>query len=270
MTWSRSVPARAWDVLERYGVATALRQTYLVLRMWPHGWRYRINVGNSAAEMAVSNWFEYKRVRQLHGERAVLGQLLSDLDGDTVFWDVGANVGVYSCLAASVLPQGAVVGFEPEPNNQARLRENLARNDPECKWHVAPVALWDADAECQLALDFSSEFDQVGAGHYYLSDAEGQEIDCRRAETMIQQGYPHPEVVKIDVQGAELPVLRGFGAALEAVETVYLELHTNKAKRYDTTVEETEQYLREAGFSVTPLGKPSGFRTGVYHVRASR
>ena len=270
MSRLRSVPVRIWKSLADAGLAGYVRQGYFTLRAAPRGWRYRARVGDATAELATSNWFEYKRVRRLHGERAILERLLADLEEDTVFWDVGANVGIYSCLVASVLSTGTVVGFEPEPKNRDRLRTNLTANGPDCRWTVSPFALWDRDEDLRLALGFSETFDQVGAGHYYLSETEGRPTACRRADTLIEHGYPVPDVLKIDVQGAELNVLRGFGDALDGVETAYVELHTEKATRYDATVEETERYLRDAGFSVTPLGEPSGYRRGVYHVRAHR
>jgi FkbM family methyltransferase len=265
-----SIPVRFWEFLDDLGLSGYVRQGYFTLQAAPRGWRYRARVGDATAELATSTWFEYKRVARLHGERAVLERFLDDIEEDTVFWDVGANVGIYSCLAASVLSTGTVVGFEPEQKNRNRLRANLSANEPDCRWVVSPFALWDHDEGCRLALGFPDAFDQVGAGHYYIAETEGRRAECRRADTLIERGYPAPDVLKIDVQGAELNVLRGFGDALDGVETAYVELHTEKATRYDTTVEETERYLRDAGFSVTPLGEPSGYRRGVYHVRAQQ
>jgi FkbM family methyltransferase len=270
VTLLRSAPQRLWKLLDRLGLDGYVRRGYFTLRAAPRGWRYRTRVGDASAELATSTWFEYKRAKRLHGERAVLEALLSDIADDEVFWDVGANVGVYSCLVADVLRSGTVVGFEPEPENRARLRTNLAANAPDSQWVVSSVALSDRDGTGRLAPGFPEEYRQVGAGHYYLSETEGRPVDCRRAETLIEDGIPAPDVLKIDVQGAELDVLRGFGEALGAVDRVYAELHTEKARRYDATVEETERFLREAGYSLTHLGEPSGYRGGVYHVRAAR
>jgi len=276
---------RGWRLLKRAGLDDAVRQGYFRLRAAPHGYRYRTRIGDASAEFEMATWIEYKRVKNLHGERAVLERLLDDLDEDGVFWDVGANVGIYSCLAADTAPAGAVVGFEPEPENRRRLRENLAASDPACEWTVSPIALWDRDATARLAAGFDEADRVVGAGHYYLDvgdDAEDHRpqssgrdpavatVECRRAETLVEQGLPAPEVVKVDVQGAELQVLRGFGDALAGVETAYVELHTEKTGRYGTTAVEAEAFLREAGFALEEIGEPDGFRGGVYHVRATR
>ncbi|WP_436926711.1 FkbM family methyltransferase [Halosimplex amylolyticum] len=261
---------KSWELLEQLGLATYVRRGYFQMRAAPKGYSHGLQVGNASTEMAMSNWLEYKRVKALHGERAVVEALLDDIRSDVVFWDVGANVGIYSCLVADVAPAGTVIAFEPEPDNRDRLRANLASNDPACSWEVSAVALSERDGSARLAAGFPADYRAVGAGHYYLSATDGRPIDVRRAESLIADGFPAPDVVKIDVQGAELDVLRGFGDELDSVSTAYVELHTGKAKRYDTTVRETEAFLRNAGFSLTQLGEPSGFREGVYHVRASR
>lgn len=62
------------------------------------------------------------------GERPVLEDLLQSLKPDDVFYDIGANVGTYTCFAASKLGPNAVVAFEPERKSATRLRENLDLN----------------------------------------------------------------------------------------------------------------------------------------------
>jgi FkbM family methyltransferase len=260
---------RCWRLLQRAGLDDAVRQSYFTLRAAPHGYRYRTRVGDASAELSMATWLEYKRVKGLHGERTVLDRLLADVDEDTVFWDVGANVGIYSCLVADSTT-GTVVGFEPESNNRERLRANLTANEPGCQWRVSPIALWDRNITRRLAAGFSEDYRDVGAGHYYVAETGEHEIECRRADSLFEGEWSVPDVVKIDVQGAELNVLRGFGDSLDAVETIYVELHTEKATRYESTVEEAEAYLRDAGFSLEHLGEPSGYRDGVYHVRAKR
>src|SRR5882757_1150900 len=55
--------------------------------------------------------------------------LLSNLRSGTVFYDVGAHIGVFSLIAARNLgAQGSVFAFEPDPSNVRRIREHIARN----------------------------------------------------------------------------------------------------------------------------------------------
>ncbi|QLG29563.1 FkbM family methyltransferase [Halorarum halophilum] len=225
-----------------------------------------MQVGDTTARFGVSTRSERRRVRRLGGERFVLEAFLEDLTGTETVWDVGACVGTYACFAAQKLPEGRVIAFEPEPTNRVRLRVNLRANAPPERWQIVPAALSDRDGTATLA----SEFVEPGGGHHYLSDGAGRPVEARRGESIASRGYPSPDVLKLDVQGAELDALHGMGDALDGVDVIYAELHTRKSGRYGTTVEEVEEYLRKAGYSVEHLGEPTTGRPGVYFVRAYR
>ncbi|MDS0295241.1 FkbM family methyltransferase [Halogeometricum luteum] len=250
------------------------RESYWRARLAPSGWRHRAELDGLSAEFRMATRCEFQRATTLVGEGAVISALLSELDGDEVVWDVGANVGMYACFVLRKLTGGAVVCFEPEPSNEARLRTNLAANGPERRWRTSTLALSDRSGPGRLA----SERREVGAGHHYLTDGEGESetegqvlrVDCRRGDELAGGAFPSPDVVKIDVQGAELNVLRGMGDALDGVETAFVEVHAEKCRRYGTTAEEIEGYLRDRGFSLDSLGEPTWDRRGVYHVRARR
>lgn len=244
-------------------------------------WRFAIldeeetvSVRDRTARFGISTLPERSRVRRLGGERFVLEAFLDDLTGTETVWDVGACVGSYAAFAAQRLTDGRLVAFEPEPTNRNRLEANLRANAPDDRWTVSPVALSDRDGDATLA----SEIVVAGGGHHYLSDAEAvdgegddeRRVETRRGESLVAEGTPAPDVMKIDVQGAELRVLRGMGDVLENVDTIYAELHAEKSGRYGSTAEETEAFLEAAGFSVEPLGDPTNERSGVYLVRARR
>jgi FkbM family methyltransferase len=226
-----------------------------------------LRVRGSTSDFGVSTRSERRRVRNLGGERFVLESLLDDLTGTETFWDVGACVGTYACFAAQRLTEGRVVAFEPEPTNRRRLDSNLRANAPGDRWKLSSLALADFDGSGRLA----SEFVEPGGGHHHLSPSDdGVPVDVRRGETLCRRGMPAPDVMKIDVQGAELRVLRGMGDALSAPDTLYVEMHTEKTGRYGSTTADAEEFLADAGYSVERLGEPTNGRPGVYFVRASR
>lgn len=259
--------AAVWRAAERLGVDSSLSAAYWWARLAASGRTTRARAAGVEAEFAATTREEYLRASTFLGEEAVLRAFLADLDGDEVVWDVGANVGLYACFAARALSTGTVLGFEPEAINAERLRENLARNAPPERWRTSPVALWDRDASLALA----SEGRGVGSGHHYLSAAgDGPAVACRRGDSLVAEGHPAPDVLKIDVQGAELQVLDGLGDVLDGVRDAYAELHVEKTARYDASAKAVETRLAEAGFELTYFGAPDYDRGGVYHVRASR
>lgn len=120
--------------------------------------------------------------------------------GDVVF-DVGANVGFFSVLAARL---GAkVYAFEPVPQNASRIARNAARNGLDIE--VVPAAVWDsADGVALVPGESLSEWHAEGGGGI-LSITLDDFIRTHDA----------PDVLKIDVEGAEGRVLRGAAALLE-------------------------------------------------------
>lgn len=270
--WLLDAPFR---LAARYGVPPfvaetywRVERTYCMVQIALAGGELEVRVGDRTARFGLTTPAEYRRASDLGGERAVIAALLDELDGTETVWDVGACVGTYTCFVARALASGHVVGFEPEPTNLARLRDNLTNNAPKERWTATPVALSDRNGRASL----SSERVEAGGGHHHLSaETTAPRVDTRRGESLVRSGaFDAPDVLKIDVQGAELQVLDGMGAVLDSVESVYLEVHTEKCGRYGTTAEAVETFLREAGFSIASLGEPTNRRSGVYLLRASR
>lgn len=261
------------NAFSRFGLLSAagrlyweLDRAYWTARAVAAGGEMNVTVAETTARFELSTRWECRRAAKLGGERAVMEALLSELSGTETVWDVGACVGTYTCFVARALTTGRVVGFEPEATNRSRLRVNLERNAAPERFEIAPVALAAENGTCPLA----SEFIEAGAGHHYLApDARGPTVETRRGDSVAEE-YPSPDLLKIDVQGAELAVLEGLGGILEDVSSVYLELHSEKCRRYGATAQQIESFLRTAGFSLTPLGDPTNRRSGVSFIHATK
>lgn len=258
---------RLWRVSLRLGLAPTVSRLYWQTRLAASGWRYQTHVGDVTATFKTTTKTEFLRASTLLGERDVVEAFVADLDGTETVWDVGACVGTYACLAAAASTSGTVVAIEPEPTNRRRLVTNLSTNAPRERWVVKPVALTDRDGLVHLERGTV----EPGSGHHFLSPTgRGIDIPGWRAESLVAAGVPTPDVVKLDVQGAELDVLRGFGPVLDDVSRIYAELHVEKSGRYGSNAEEVELFLADSGFDVTRLGAPDYNREGVYHVVARR
>jgi len=263
---------RIWRLCTRLGIAPLLRRGYLFAHGLTSGWQHRARIGGVEAVFATRTWPEYKRVTTCFGERAVIAAVLDDLDGDEIVWDVGANVGLYACFLASRLTTGRVVAVEPELQNAARLQSNLRANAPTERWLTVPVALAAESGPARLVSEAGDPGPPtVGTGHHRLGRSdESMPVRRERGETLVAEGYPAPDVVKIDVQGAELRVLRGMGDALAGVRTIFLELHPDGCRRYDTSPAAVEEFLRAAGFDLERLGGADWIDKEVSYLRATR
>jgi FkbM family methyltransferase len=146
--------------------------------------------------------------------------------GDTV-WDLGANVGLFTFAAASVVgPSGRVLAIEPDGFCVSLLRRTSALHIPErATVEVVPVA---ASANVDLVAFHVAD---RGRSSSHLADASGNsQAGGVRASVSVPsvtldwlaQRRPAPAVLKIDVEGAEGEVLLGSSNLLENIRPVIL------------------------------------------------
>jgi len=131
-------------------------------------------------------------------------------DGMTVV-DVGANIGIYALHAGlAVGPVGRVHAFEPVPDNYKRLLEHIALNEAS-NVLAFPVALADRNEQRRFHLGKTSDVGSLFRGNTNQTmTVPTQTLDSFIAE----QGIDHVDAVKVDVEGAEIHVLRGMHGLL--------------------------------------------------------
>ena len=134
--------------------------------------------------------------------------------GDTVF-DVGAHAGYYTLAAARrVGRRGRVVAFEPHPQNLDYLRRHVRLNDLR---HVLVLPMAIADSTGEAAFEAAeSRFEGRLSASGTIAVKVASLDDLSAAGTA-----PDPDVVKIDVEGAEERVLVGAAALVDRVHPVF-------------------------------------------------
>ena len=142
--------------------------------------------------------------------------------GATVL-DVGANVGAYTLLFAIWAgPDGRVFAFEPAPASLAGLRRQLQLNQLAGRVEVVPVAIAGTVGTADFICDGASGANALGSG----STTGAIPVATTSLDAFCGERGLSPDVIKIDVEGAELDVLRGGRATLAGpgVQT-FLEFH---------------------------------------------
>lgn len=169
--------------------------------------------------MRLGSFPEFQRLRSCHSEPWTVEWIENWVKPGEVFYDIGANVGAYTLVAAlSPASQARVVAFEPVALNYAALTENVVLNDASDRITPLPVALDDSTRLETLHLRI---LDAGGARHS-LGGADGAEaavhpqpvLTFRLDDLVEQMGLPQPAHMKIDVDGSELAVLRGASTTL--------------------------------------------------------
>ncbi len=137
------------------------------------------------------------------------------LKSGMVFWDVGANVGYYTLLVASLIgPSGEVRAFEPVPATYGRLLRNVEKNPSLQNISTFQIALSDSAGTVEMYRTDSSNSGASSlvptSGADKISGVQAGRID----DICSGQGVRLPEVIKIDVEGHELAVLSGANETL--------------------------------------------------------
>lgn len=215
---------------------------------------YRVTAGPASARFLIptkNEFLDFNRIR----ERPILEELLGELRPEDTFYDLGANLGLYSCLAADVADR--VVAFEPHPENADRLEQNASLNGAD-DLVVYRCALADSNgtAELQVALDGLGS-----AGHSLVKNPDGVRtlnpqtvtVETRSGDDLVDaERLPRPSVLKIDVEGAEYDVLSGLRETLSDPECrlVYCEVHPKRLGLQSRSVDDVRVLLEACGFEV--------------------
>ena len=188
-------------------------------------------------------------------ELPVQQALASCLARDAVFYDVGANVGFFTVIAARLVgPHGSVYAFEPVPENAAYVQLNVGLN----RFHNVTVVCKAVAAS-------------PGQGHLWLAEYAGGgalttaavppdatkliDVDLVSIDDLVfQHKWRPPDVVKIDVEGAEIDVLQGMLRTLREVRPVVLyEIDDAELAGFQRKYQACESLLTELGYRVTRL-----------------
>jgi FkbM family methyltransferase len=138
-------------------------------------------------------------------EREVQIELVALAKPGSVVWDIGAHIGFFSLIAArSVGASGSVHAFEPLEETRVRLAENIAMNRM-ANVVIHPVAVSNQRGSRTLNRHvYSSMWSLIPE----RPDQTGVVVDCETMDGLAER-IGIPDIVKIDVEGAELDVLRG-------------------------------------------------------------
>ena len=180
-----------------------------------------------------------------------LNVLYSFVTSNTVFLDIGANVGYFSIAIGNRLKQGGkVFAVEPHPTLTNLIERSVQLNSLEAVVQIFQCAV--SDQEGTLNLFYPD--DHLGKGSSsHNADEQGQylTVQAHRLDTLLPQDVV-VDLIKIDVEGHELNVLRGMQEVLQRspnVKVLFEKLESVNAKE-----DEIGRLMREHGFALYGVG----------------
>jgi FkbM family methyltransferase len=205
-------------------------------------------------------WFELNpRTGQayLRGEpEPAMQKILAErLRPGMVFYDLGANIGYFSMLAARIVgTRGRVFSFEPDPKTASRLRKNVARNNL-TNVTIVEAGIWSSSGTARfVAADPSSpdrgtgRFAVTGGTDHSLRDVmDALPVQCVALDDFVANSPP-PDAIKCDVEGAEVEALRGAENLIRTRRPwILCEMHS------ETSARVTSEYLTGFGYTLEPV-----------------
>ena len=204
-------------------------------------------------------WFAhvYKACAQQH--HLELRPLLRPLiPADGVVLDIGAHAGQFAKLFARLAPRGRIHAFEPSPYALSILRLAV-RTSGLKNIVVAPLGLSDAPGAARLLTPIKRRGDVgFGLAHLGAADRPGAHVAQEVRLTTLDRacaGFARLDFIKIDVEGWELPALRGGAATLARFRpTIFAEVNHSHLARAGATPAELWAFLEGLGYRASRDG----------------
>lgn len=247
------------DSLFTYLIAALLRNKKLNV--------YDIKLGNHKVKMALNLSIPNQRTLYLSGmyEKNVTKLFYNLVNEGITVVDIGAYVGYYTVLASKLVGEkGRVLAFEPAPDSFLQLKKTIEANRFE-NVTLYQVAVSDKIGKTNLRLSscpsthaITDATDGFFIGNYKQT-GETIEVEVMPLDKIIDENVlPYDSlIVKIDVEGAELKVLKGMEKILNECDNLHLiiSVHEQKFPAFDYTPKQFFQYLEKHQLDLYLIGE---------------
>lgn len=199
---------------------------------------------------AVPNRLTHFRIATFATKEPETLQWIDAIPPGSVLWDIGANVGLYTCYAAKAR-NCRVFAFEPSVFNLELLARNVHLNALTGKVTIVPLPLCERAADSTLNMtstQWGGALSSFGVEHGFDGEAMSKVFEFRTLGLSVDEfvsklGVPYPDYIKMDVDGIEHLILRGGQEVLRRVRGVQVEIND----AFTTQAEESHRLLEAAG-----------------------
>ena len=178
---------------------------------------------------------------------------IDKMETKSCFWDVGANVGLFSVYAAKTR-QSNVYAFEPSVFNLELLVRNIYRNNVKKLVKLVPLALSSKDGFNDLLISdtqwggaLSSFGENFGSdGKIFLDNFQYRTMGVSANTFLNMKNIKQPDYIKIDVDGIEHLILEGADQVLKNVKSILVEINDD----FEEQSKKSNQILKILGFQL--------------------
>ena len=208
---------------------------------------------NHKLRFVVPNHINHFRINTFSNKEPETLDWIDSFKTGSIFWDIGANVGLYS-IYASIHKQCKIVCFEPSVFNLELLARNIYLNNQQELISIFPIPISDKN-EFNLMKHATMEWG--GALSTFGKDFawDGKKIDSLFSyktfsfslDSLIEKlNLPMPNHIKIDVDGIEHIILSGGKKVLKNINSILIEINDD----FEIQKNNCERLLRESGLKL--------------------
>ena len=228
---------------------------YLFDQMLQAAMRHTRRVMHNDIELVftVPNSLSLARVDSFSTKEPETLEWIDGMEQGAVVWDIGANIGLYSCYAAKC--RGCMVyAFEPSVFNLELLARNIFLNDLVEKVTIVPLPLSDQITTSTLNMSMTEWGGSMSTfGESFTHDGgplskvfEFCTVSLSMDAAILCLDIAQPDYIKMDVDGIEHLILKGATSVLTKVRGVLIEVNEEFAKQSVDSF----RYLSEAGLEL--------------------
>ena len=195
----------------------------------------------------ITTRMEKVRVLSLGEEEEFVRRLLAEIRPGDVYFDIGSCVGLHALHAA--LYGAQVVAFEPDPGYRRRLKRNIKINGLKKSVRVIEWAVSDRRGRAKL---YTDGVNGNSPSLYLVGDRGAVVVKTDTIDNAILEGrIPKPDLVKLDIEGAEILALRGMKRLLvsnSAPRCLFVEFHPEFLHGFNSSVDECMELIESFGY----------------------
>ncbi len=208
---------------------------------------------NILLKFAIPNALNEWRIDTFSTKEPETLEWIDRIPSDSILWDIGANIGLYSVYAAK--KSGCYVySFEPSVFNLELLARNIYLNELSNKICIVPLAMSDTLSVSKMRMT-STELGGALSSFGKELGWDGKNINQKFEYSMLgismedvvnKLNIPIPDFIKMDVDGLEHFILKGGANILSKIKSIIIEVN-------DDFIEQAEQcnkLLTEAGLTL--------------------
>jgi FkbM family methyltransferase len=139
---------------------------------------------------------------------------LSWLKPGSVFYDIGSNIGYHALTANCIINTGKIYAFEPMPAVREIFEKHISLNKKliiSNSISLLSMAISNKAGQVEFSNDIKHRDGNtyIKDSYVYAGAKNKITVACQSIDGLVAQGYQKPDIIKIDVEGAEYDVLQG-------------------------------------------------------------